>query len=260
MSEQFFSATDKRCKTSHLEEEILGRLRTAGLNIVPQIKRRSWVFDAAVQGTRILIEVDGDYWHDQPHAKARDARKEAWAAEHGYAIVRIKEGVYHADPDGVIQGALEQVEQARATAKVDTVDTDTEGQPVLCSSFHFDDWRDAFIRALGEFGNVRHGCLAAHMSRSNAYARRESDAEFRLAWDEALESFSDLLEGVYARRAIEQSDRAMEFLLKANRRDKYGDRLQIDAIAKHLDIATLSTAQLERLAAGDDLVSVLLGG
>jgi hypothetical protein len=49
-------------------------------------------------------------------------------------------------------------------------------------------------------------------------------------------------------------------LLKANRREKYGDRLQIDDIAKHIDIMTLSTEQLERLVSGDDLVRILFGG
>jgi hypothetical protein len=48
MGETFYSATDKRCKTSALEEQILKKLGELGLDLVPQIKRRSWVFDAGV--------------------------------------------------------------------------------------------------------------------------------------------------------------------------------------------------------------------
>ncbi len=35
---------------------------------------------------------------------------------------------------------------------------------------------------------------------------------------------------------------------------------QIESIAKNIDLSKLSTEQLERLAAGDDLLSVILGG
>lgn len=222
MNETFHSATDKRCKTSALEQEILTRLAELGLDLVPQVKRKSWVFDAGVQGTKILIEVNGDYWHNQPHAQERDAKKAAWAAKHGYTIISIWEGQYQEDPDGILLQVVEQVERLRDQGGSDRSDT---GGPI--SSFQFDDWRDDFVATLAEFGNVRQACIAADISRSNAYHRRETDKEFEAAWDEALENFADLLEGVYAKRAIEQSDRAIEFLLKANRPEKYRERTEV---------------------------------
>ncbi len=260
MSDQptFYSATDKRCKTSGLEQEILSKLGELGLDLVPQVKRRSWVFDAGVQGTKILIEINGTYWHALPHAKERDAKKGEWAAKHGYTIITIAEEAYQTDPDGVLLKVVEQVEQARSAAEVDKVDT---GVPM--SSYTFDDWRDDFIEILSGTLNVRAACVAAGISRSNAYKRRETDAEFAEAWDEAIENACDLLEGVYFSRALEQSDRALEFLLKANRREKYGDKIQLDALLKVLfekiDYSTLSAAQIEALANGDDPISVLLG-
>jgi very-short-patch-repair endonuclease len=258
MSETFYSATDKRCKTSELEKEILAKLAELGLDLVPQIKRRSWVFDAGVQGTKILIEVNGAYWHSLPHAQERDKKKAEWAAKHGYTIVAIGEEAYQGDPDGMLLKVVEQVELARSRAEVDTVDTDA---PI--SSYTFDDWRDDFITSLAGDLNVRRACIAAGISRANAYKRRETDDEFRLAWDEAVENASDLLEGIYFTRAVEQSDRALEFLLKANRREKYGDKIQLDAILKvlieKLDFSTLSAAQIEALANGADPFTVLLG-
>jgi very-short-patch-repair endonuclease len=227
VGETFYSATDRRCKTSGLEQEILTKLGDLGLDLVPQIKRRSWVFDAGVQGTRILIEVNGAYWHSLPHAKERDAKKAAWATKHGYTIITIAEEAYEADPDGVLLQVVDQVEQLRSRAEVDKVDTDA---PI--SSYTFDDWRDDFIASLSGNLNVRHACIAADISRSGAYKRRDTDEEFRLAWDEAEQNACDLLEGVYWQRAIEQSDRALEFLLKANRREKYGERSQVEHTGK----------------------------
>lgn len=227
MSETFHTATDKRCKTSALEQEILTKLGELGLDLVPQVKRRSWVFDAAVQGSKILIEVNGAYWHSLPHAKERDARKAEWATKHGYTIIAIGEEAYQQDPDGVLLQVIDQVEQARERAALDRSDTDA---PI--SSYSFDDWRDDFIASLSGDLNVRRACIAAGISRSNAYYRRETDDEFAEAWDEAIENASDLLEGVYWQRAIEQSDRAIEFLLKANRREKYGEIAKVEVTGK----------------------------
>lgn len=262
MSDQptFYSATDKRCKTSGLEQEILTQLGKLGLDLVPQIKRRSWVFDAGVQGTKILIEVNGSHWHgpEHPEVQERDRRKEAWAKRHGYTIITITEEAYQKSPDEALLSVIYQVEQIRGAAKVDKVDTN---EPV--SSYTFDDWRDDFIEVLSGTLNVRAACVAAGISRSNAYKRRDTDPEFAEAWDEAIENACDLLEGVYFGRALEQSDRALEFLLRANRRKKYGDKVEIDALLKVLfekiDYTALSAAQIEALANGDDPITVLLG-
>lgn len=241
MSETFHTSTDKRCKTSDLEQEILTKLGELGLDLVPQIKRKSWVFDAGVQGTKILIEIDGDYWHDQPNVQARDARKDEWAKQHDYSIIRIRESAYREDPDTVLLQVVDHVEQLREHYTSDR--SDTEG-PI--SSYTFDDWRDDFITAVAQHGNVRQGCIAAQISRSNAYHRRETDPEFAAAWDEALENFSDLLEGVYTQRAIEQSDRAIEFLLKANRPEKYGDKSKLEITGKNGGPLQMTTPALEQ--------------
>lgn len=239
MSETFYSATDKRCKTSALEEEILAKLGELGLDLVPQIKRRSWVFDAGVQGTKILIEVNGAYWHSLPHAKERDQKKAEWATKHGYTIITIAEQAYQDDPDSILLQVLDQVEQIRARAEVDKVDTET---PI--SSYTFDDWRDDFIASLSGDLNIRRACIATGISRSNAYKRRETDQEFQLAWDEAVENACDLLEGVYFTRAVEQSDRALEFLLKANRPEKYRERSEVET--KHSGAVQITSPALEQ--------------
>jgi very-short-patch-repair endonuclease len=223
MGETFHKSTDKRCKTSALEEQILKKLGELGLDLVPQIKRRSWVFDAGVQGTKILIEINGDYWHSLPHAKERDQKKAEWAAKHGYTIITITEGAYQDDPDGVLLQVFDQVEQLRTRAEVDKVDT--EG-PI--SDYVFDDWRDDFIASLSGDLNVRHACIAARISHSNAYKRKETDEEFSLAWDEAIENAVDLLEGVYWKRAVEQSDKGIEKFLSVYRPERWRETSRLE--------------------------------
>ncbi|GAB4203574.1 MAG: hypothetical protein OHK0022_27860 [Roseiflexaceae bacterium] len=240
------SSTDKRCKTSGLEQQILAQLAELGLDLVPQVKRKSWVFDAAVQGTKIFIEINGAYWHSLPEARQRDERKATWARQNGYTIIAIGEAEYEADPDGTLLKVVELVDQLREASGRDGRDNRDTEAPI--SSYTFDDWRDTFVQALAELGNVRHACIKAGVGRSTAYRHRDTDAEFAAAWDEALENFADLLEGVYAQRAIEQSDRAVEFLLKAIRRDKYTERSEVKTQVSgglQLTAADLDTAAQE---------------
>jgi hypothetical protein len=93
------------------------------------------------------------------------------------------------------------------------------------------EWRPIFVRSLATNGNVRLACRAAGIARSLAYRVRDEDAAFRAEWDEALDEAMDLLEGIAFARAANPNDkhsaRLIEFLLKAHRPDKYGDRLDL---------------------------------
>jgi hypothetical protein len=51
-------------------------------------------FDFLV-GENLLIEVQGDYWHNRPGARERDAEKAQWAQENGYQLVEFWEYEIH---------------------------------------------------------------------------------------------------------------------------------------------------------------------
>jgi len=85
-----------------------------------------------------------------------------------------------------------------------------------------------FCDKLRNSGNVRASCQAASIPRSTAYYWRNKFATFAAAWDEALEDACDALEGVAWNRAIEHSDRLLMFLLKAHRREVYGDVMRTE--------------------------------
>lgn len=89
-------------------------------------------------------------------------------------------------------------------------------------------WMPAFLAALRNSGNVRASCQAAKISRKEAYKQRDRSATFRAAWDEALADAIDILEAEAWRRARDMSDTLLIFLLKAHRRELYGDRVQLD--------------------------------
>jgi hypothetical protein len=61
-----------------------------------------------------------------------------------------------------------------------------------------------------------------------AYDWRNRDTEFAAAWDAAIESGTDKLEDVARKRAVNQSDTLMIFLLKGRRPAKYRERHEFE--------------------------------
>ena len=87
-------------------------------------------------------------------------------------------------------------------------------------------WKIKFTEALRKSGNVRAACQAAGIKRDTAYKARAKFPTFRTEWDHALADAVDALEQIACRRASEYSDGLIKFLLKAHRRELYGDHMR----------------------------------
>jgi hypothetical protein len=113
------------------------------------------------------------------------------------------------------------------------------------------DWQPAFIETLRVVPNVSAACKAVGISRNAAYRARQEDEEFALAWHDAINVSLDELEAALMARAIKQDTQAAIFLLKAHRRDTYGDNLKLEHSGRlQHDLQALSVEELERLADG----------
>jgi hypothetical protein len=86
----------------------------------------------------------------------------------------------------------------------------------------------AFLRALREVPNISTACELAGLSRSYAYAERQTDQAFREQWDEALERATDALEQRAFELAQAGCPQLVMFLLKAHRKAVYGDGPRTD--------------------------------
>lgn len=64
-------------------------------------------------------------------------------------------------------------------------------------------WKETFLARLAEHGNVRRACQEAGIGRTAAYAAKEADDEFDMAWLNALDGFADDLEEEATRRGRE---------------------------------------------------------
>jgi hypothetical protein len=99
-----------------------------------------------------------------------------------------------------------------------------------------------FLATLADGASVARACLAAGLTRSRAYEWRSADPSFADAWDQAVEGGTDRLEDSLFARAIETSDVAAIFLLKA-RRPQYRDRASATVALSHDDLQALRQAR-----------------
>lgn len=100
---------------------------------------------------------------------------------------------------------------------------------------HTGEWREPFLAALRNSGNVRASCLAAGVSRPVAYDHRKRSAKFRAAWDDAMEDAIDVLEAEARKRARASSDTLLIFLLKAHRPQLYRERYELTVVQKEAE-------------------------
>lgn len=132
-------------------------------------------------------------------------------------------------------------------------------------------WLDTFRWC----GMVSVTCELMGISRQTAYAERQRNEDFALAWHDIEEETTEAMEREAYRRAVEgvttpmvsagkhvtdvqsYSDRLLEFMLKARRPEKYRDRVDLNhsgSVEKRVkvDLAKLDDdelAALERIAA-----------
>lgn len=141
-----------------------------------------------------------------------------------------------------------------------------------------DNWKQIFITTLLKSSNVTAACRKAKVSRSWAYAHRGLDAEFKDAWDEALEMALDDAESEAWRRGVkgtisnrqydkdgnlihttrQYSDTLLIFMLKAHRPAKYRETVRNELtgpsggairMAQEHDLSKLSLDELIQLRA-----------
>jgi hypothetical protein len=123
--------------------------------------------------------------------------------------------------------------------------------------------KEMFLRHLRISCNITASAEAAGWDRRTAKHHRDNDEEFRIDWDDALEQSTDLLEGALRDRAIngveepvfhqgvvvgyvtKYSDSNGQFLLKAHRRELFGDKVAMDVKATGGVILLPQTASVE---------------
>ena len=66
-------------------------LTEAGLVFTEQYVIGSYICDFAFIPEKVVVEVDGEYWHSLPKTQARDKKKEGYVVREGWTMLRFSE-------------------------------------------------------------------------------------------------------------------------------------------------------------------------
>lgn len=88
-------------------------------------------------------------------------------------------------------------------------------------------WQERFLAELTKTGNVRLSCKKALVSRGYVYRHKQESKDFGKAWRVAIREATDALLAEARKRALKGSDTLIIFLLKAYRRDLFGDKVEL---------------------------------
>jgi hypothetical protein len=99
---------------------------------------------------------------------------------------------------------------------------------------------------------VREACVAAGVSRKTAYAYRAESETFAEEWKLALQDAADVALVEYRKRALQQSDRAMEFFIKSRDPESYRETSRLEVTGENggpIDVHLTDDERAARLAA-----------
>lgn len=79
----------KRWRGTDIELAVEAVLQTLEIGYETQKAIGRYVVDFYVPSKNLVIECDGEYWHDRPEMQAKDARKDTYFASKGYHVLRL---------------------------------------------------------------------------------------------------------------------------------------------------------------------------
>lgn len=89
-------------KSTSIEKKVIEQLVAAGIRVNSQFRVENYLYDVYIDGSNMLIECDGDYWHSLPGAKLRDKLKDECAERNGLRLIRIPEHRIRSDDFNIL--------------------------------------------------------------------------------------------------------------------------------------------------------------
>jgi very-short-patch-repair endonuclease len=78
-------------RKSSLELIVKNELEMLNIDFIEQQRLGRYLVDFYLPESKIVIEADGDYWHNRPERKQKDIKKDQDLKSRGYKVLRFKE-------------------------------------------------------------------------------------------------------------------------------------------------------------------------
>jgi len=80
------SSGEKMTKATNIENQLRYALLRKGILFIEQASVGPWSLDFLIPEHNIVIEADGEFWHNNMKTRLKDRRKDAWLKSKGYTV------------------------------------------------------------------------------------------------------------------------------------------------------------------------------
>lgn len=95
-----------RDKPTSIETAVAQALDAMGISYQAQKPFGPYIADFCLSQYHLIVEADGDYWHNRPGEKERDAKRDGWFAQRGWQTIRITQTEIEKDALTAVRVAL----------------------------------------------------------------------------------------------------------------------------------------------------------
>ena len=96
-------ANQEKRGATDIERIMMEALDARGFDYVYQLPvGDKFLCDFAFPHAQLIVECDGDYWHDKPERKRLDASKDAYLRACGFTVLRLRGSAIKTDLDGCV--------------------------------------------------------------------------------------------------------------------------------------------------------------
>lgn len=122
-----------------------------------------------------------------------------------------------------------------------------EERPQVSDLTNKKDWTKKFLECYVRTWNVIASCKFSGITKPTYYRRMELDPEFKAAIESVSESRIDALEDALYKRAMKNSDTIGLAMIKAWKRERYGDKQEVKHDVHHTTHITFSSENIKAI-------------
>lgn len=115
-------------KATNIENQFRYALLRKGLNFIEQASIGPWSIDFYLPEHEIIIEADGEFWHNTIKAKMKDRRKDAWLKSKGYQVFHFTGTEIVENPNFCVEKIVKAISNKTISEEDDLVDAEEHGE------------------------------------------------------------------------------------------------------------------------------------
>lgn len=103
-------AASSPAKATNIENQLRYALLRKGINFIEQADIGPWSIDFFLPDHNVVIEADGEFWHNNMKTRMKDRRKDSWLMAKGYKVFHFEGKQITDDANGCVEKVIKSLQ------------------------------------------------------------------------------------------------------------------------------------------------------